>query len=110
MPKAFTPKIVTANDLLSGDVVYFSTSGVWARCLAEAQVAQDAEAADALLAKADIPAQIVGPYLADVTVDPTGAPVPSHYREALRDLGPSNRLDLGRQAEQPMRQEHRNAA
>ena len=31
MARAFTPKIVTANDLLVGDVIYLTRSGAWSR-------------------------------------------------------------------------------
>jgi sulfite reductase (NADPH) hemoprotein beta-component len=41
---------------------------------------------------------VVDPYLADVSLE-TGAPVPTHFREVYRTRGPSNRPDLGRQAE-----------
>jgi sulfite reductase (NADPH) hemoprotein beta-component len=36
--------------------------------------------------------------LIDVEVKPDGTPEPCHYRERLRTLGPSTRLDLGKQA------------
>ena len=42
---------------------------------------------------------IVGAYLADVAIGADGVPQPLHYREHRRTLGPSNRPDLGRQAE-----------
>ena len=44
-------------------------------------------------------AYVVGPYLAEVTQDDAGRLEPVHYRERIRTLGPSNRPDLGRQAE-----------
>lgn len=99
MPKPFAPKIVSANALLEGDVVYLARSGGWTRALAEAAIAETPEAADALLAAADRPAEVVGPALADVALAPGAAPRPLHYREAFRARGPSHRPDLGRQAE-----------
>jgi|AACY02.3.fsa_nt_gi Protein of unknown function (DUF2849). len=101
MPKAFHPRIVSANDLLDGDVVYLDAAGGWTRALAEAAVARDAEAAEALLACAAAQqSRVVGPALADVALEP-GGPRPLHFREAFRARGPSHRPDLGRQAERP---------
>ncbi|WP_156505710.1 DUF2849 domain-containing protein, partial [Sulfitobacter sp. HI0054] len=37
MPKPFTPKVITANALLEGDVVYQTATG-WTRKLSEAEV------------------------------------------------------------------------
>jgi hypothetical protein len=99
MAKAFVPQIVSANHLLEGDVVYLTAEGGWTRELSAAAVARDAEAAAALLALA-APQQsvVVDPYLADVALDGP-VPRPLHYREVFRTRGPSNRPDLGRQAE-----------
>ncbi len=44
--------------------------------------------------------QVVGAYLADAKAGPNG-PEPTHFREAFRTRGPSNRPDLGRQAAGP---------
>lgn len=99
MAKPFEPKIVSANHLLDGDVVYLDMSGRWTRRLNEAAVADSEEAADTLLAQGAQPAEVVGPYLVDVTLDQDGLPMPTHFRERFRDLGPTNRPDLGRQAE-----------
>ena len=100
MPKPFSPKIVSANDLLVGDVVYLDGDGGWTRTVRTAAVAGDRDAADRLLAIAQAqPGTVVGPYLADVTLGPDGRPVPSHLRERIRDRGPTIRPDLGRQAE-----------
>lgn len=98
MAKAFAPKIVSANDLMAGDVVYLTPAHGWTRRLAEAAVARDAQAAETLLAAANQPGAVVDPYLADVSLE-TGAPVPTHFREVYRTRGPSHRPDLGRQAE-----------
>lgn len=98
MARPFTPRIVSANDLFVGDVVYLTSSHGWTRRLADAAVARDEAAAEALLAAANQPGAVVDPYLADVSLE-TGAPVPTHFREVYRTRGPSNRPDLGRQAE-----------
>lgn len=99
MARTYAPRIVSANDLMIGDVVYLTADGGWTRVLAEAAVATDADAAEALLARAAAQqAVVVDPYLAEVALD-DGAPRPLHYREVFRTRGPSNRPDLGRQAE-----------
>lgn len=90
--KAFQPKIVSANDLFEGDVVYLDGTGSWTRDISEAAVAGDAMAADELLARAEQPGKVVGPYLFDVTRE-AGAPEPVHFRERFRKTGPS--VDAG---------------
>lgn len=92
-------QIVSANDLLVGDVVYFTEAGGWTRSLAEAALARDEGAAEALLARAARQQdRVVDPYLADVALDGP-APRPLHFREVFRAHGPTTRPDLGRQAE-----------
>ena len=99
MPDAFHPKIVSANDLLDGDVVWLDRTGGWTRTLHAAAVAHDPAAAEALLATAaSQQGRVVGPALADVALEPDG-PRPLHFREAFRARGPSHRPDLGKQAE-----------
>ncbi len=89
MPSKFTPKVVTANHLLEGDVIYQTASG-WSRDLAEAEVLTDAAYADVRLIDAmQQPAEVVGAYLAEVDTD-AGIPRPAHFREAFRAKGPSN--------------------
>ena len=99
MAKAFKPQIVTANDLLLGDVIYLTADGVWSRDHGDAQVANTTEEAEALLAQAAAQQlKIVGPYLAETTLDEAGKPGPVHFREAFRTRGPSN-YSHGKQAE-----------
>lgn len=100
MAKIFKPQVATANDLLEGDVVYLTEVGGWTRRHEEAAVAGNQAAADALLARGEAQAdRVVGVYLADAELDDDGRPQPVHYRERIRTLGPSNRPDLGPQAE-----------
>ncbi len=97
------PLVLMANDLLDGDVVFRTASG-WSRHYREALVAFDADTADRLEAAGrDAMAQneVVDAYLVDVTLTVEGIPVPRHYREKIRTLGPSFRTDLGKQAERP---------
>ena len=89
MPKAFTPKVVTANHLLKGDVIYQTDDG-WTRQLADAEVLTDEAHADLrLLEASQQTSEIVGAYLADVDTS-DGAPAPTHFREDFRATGPSN--------------------
>ena len=97
MPKPFTPKVVTANALLEGDVIYQTIDG-WTRELAQAEVLSDEAIADLRLLEAQQqPGTIVGAYLMDVTLG-TDGPEPTHFREEFRRTGPSNYAH-GKQAE-----------
>ena len=98
MSRRFTPKIVTANALLEGDVVYLTEDGRWTREHSEAELIEDeAHAAIRLLDAQSRPAEVVGSYLADARRGPRG-PEPVHFREAFRTRGPSN-YPHGKQAQ-----------
>jgi len=100
MARAFKPRIATGNDLLEGDVVYFTSRDAWSRDIRDAALALDAEAAEALLSRAGRDSnEIVGIYLADAALDGNGCAAPAHFREAFRMRGPSNRPGHGKQAE-----------
>ncbi|HCI06125.1 MAG: DUF2849 domain-containing protein [Ascidiaceihabitans sp.] len=89
MSKSFTPKVVTANDLLKGDVIYQTATG-WTRDLADAEILTDEAHADLRLIEGSQQiADVVGVYLMDVALDGT-APQTTHFREAFRAKGPSN--------------------
>ena len=93
-------KIVTANRLDDGLVVYLNGAG-WSERIDDAQVAGDDAAAERLLARAEGPGQavrVVDPYLIEVT-RAGGVPQPVRHREAIRARGPTVRPDLGKQAE-----------
>lgn len=90
MPRAFTPKVVTGNALLEGDVIYLTETDGWSRDLAAAEVLCDEAVAQLRLLDAQSrPGEIVGAYLADVTQGAQG-PEPTHFREEFRRTGPSN--------------------
>ncbi len=94
------PVILVANDLAEGEVVFRTAAG-WSPDHREALIAGNVEAADALEAEglAEMAAnKVVDAYLVDVVLGENG-PLPRHYRERLRTLGPSVRTDLGKQAE-----------
>ena len=98
MPREFTPKVVTANALIEGDVVYLTTDDTWTRRLSEAEVMTEEDYAQLRLLQAEgQPELVVGPYLADVAAGENG-PEPTHFREDFRRTGPSN-YKHGKQAE-----------
>ncbi|SDD05519.1 DUF2849 domain-containing protein [Ruegeria marina] len=90
MARAFTPKVITANDLIAGDVIYQTADDRWSRDLAEAELITDeAHAQLRLLDAVRQASKVVGAYLADVRPGPNG-PEPVHFREDFRRTGPSN--------------------
>ncbi|MCR8547055.1 DUF2849 domain-containing protein [Salipiger sp. P9] len=98
MSKAFTPKVITANALLEGDVIYLAADDSWVRTLTEAEVLTDEAVAQVrLLDASSRHAEAVGVYLADVSLGAEG-PQTTHFREAFRATGPSN-YPHGKQAE-----------
>lgn len=90
MSRSFTPKVVTANALLEGDVVYLTNDDRWTRLLKDAVLLMDEADADLRLLQAQAQTGVVvGAYLADMQDGPDG-PEPTHFREAFRRKGPSN--------------------
>ena len=99
MPKAFTPKVVTANALLEGDAIWFTENDTWTRDIRKAELLTDEAHADLRLLKAQARKdEIAGAYLADAKSTPDG-PAPTHFREDFRTRGPSNYAH-GKQVEQ----------
>lgn len=98
MSRKFTPKVVTANDLLEGDAVYLAEDGSWTRRHGGAELITDPDRAETLLAAAEAQGdRVVGAYLADAKAGRNG-PEPVHFREAFRTRGPSNYFH-GKQSE-----------
>ncbi len=98
MAREFTPKVVTANALIEGDVVYMTSEDTWTRKLGEAEVITEEGLAKLRLLQAEGRAeQVVGAYLAEVAISENG-PEPTHFREEFRRTGPSN-YHHGKQAE-----------
>lgn len=93
-------KVITANDLMSGVVVYY-TGATWTEDLAEARVVEGDAAMDLLnLATAD-EASVVGPYLMDIERDgyaiaPSGR---ATLRERIRKIGPTIHPEFRRSLE-----------
>ncbi|UWQ27346.1 DUF2849 domain-containing protein [Leisingera sp. M523] len=99
MARAFTPKVITANDLLEGDVIYFTADDSWTRDIAQAELITDEAVAPLRLLDAEKQnIRIVGAYLADAKAGPNG-PEPTHFREDFRRTGPSNYFHGKQEAE-----------
>ncbi len=83
-------RLITGNDLVTGDVVWW-TGALWSRHIAEAvDVGDKGEA----IAKAEEAARRVNvPYVIDAAAGPLG-PVPFHIKERIRATGPTVRPDL----------------
>ncbi|MEM9781291.1 MAG: DUF2849 domain-containing protein [Pseudomonadota bacterium] len=85
MPKAFSPVVFTANDLIDGDSVYLGPDG-WLRDIAGAVVATTPADSEALRMRAEEGVAgnlVIGPYDVAVTVE-AGVPVPVKRRERIK--------------------------
>ncbi len=94
-------KVVTANRLGDGMVVYLDTAGGWSEYVEAARVAQSEAQSAEILALAEAPAQatrVVGPYLMDVSLE-NGAPRAVSNREIIRAKGPTVHPNFGKQAD-----------
>ena len=94
-------QVLTANLLRDGLVVFMTDGASWSPWIEDAAIVTNKEAALELEGRGNIAAKanvVVGPYLIDV-IDENGRARAALIREHLRTLGPSVRLDLGKQAE-----------
>ena len=89
MSRAFTPKVITANDLTSGDVIYLTAADTWSRHHLDAELIEDEAHAQLRLLDGQRAKSAVGAYLADARRGASG-PEPVHFRETFRTRGPSN--------------------
>jgi hypothetical protein len=96
------PVIMTANDLLDGEVVFLTRDG-WSFDPKDALVAEDAETAGWMEAegrRAFAENRVVDAYLVEVDVV-DGLPRAKHFREAIRQRGPTMLTQFGKQADFP---------
>ncbi|MDX1424739.1 MAG: DUF2849 domain-containing protein [Kiloniellales bacterium] len=94
------PKVMTANLLRDGDVVYLTAAGTWSLWLHEAAVARDEGGAADLEARAkqaEGDQIVVGAYLMTVFESESG-PQPIGTRERIRAKGPTVHPEFGKQA------------
>ncbi len=89
MPRPFTPKVITANALIEGDVIYLAADDSWTREMCMAEMLTDEAHAQIRLLDAEQSSGAVGVYLADAKPGMNG-PEPTHFRENFRRRGPSN--------------------
>jgi hypothetical protein len=80
-------KILTANRLTDGAVVYLTASGDWSHDLSHALRLTDADAPAALAAAELLPRVLVGPYLIDA--DERGPAGRERLKETIRAAGPT---------------------
>ncbi|WP_213980275.1 DUF2849 domain-containing protein [Sphingomonas sp. dw_22] len=83
-------KLLTGNDLATGDVTWWTGSG-WSRHVEDA--ADVAEQGEAIAAVEEAARRVNGPYVIDATGTPEG-PRPAHIKDRIRALGPTVRPDL----------------
>ena len=83
-------KLLTGNDLPTGDVIWWTGSG-WSRHVEDAtDVGVDGEA---ILQAEDGARRVNGAYIIDAEMTPDG-PRPAHIKDRIRALGPTVRPDL----------------
>lgn len=88
------PLVLTANELLDGNVVYFDGAG-WTPRIEQALVARDEDAAQLLDDRLATDIGVVEPFLATVALDADGRPSATHYRERIRVTGPTFHREFG---------------
>lgn len=101
MTAAEKGQIITANRLRDGIAVFLTRANQWSEMIDEAALALEPQAAAALEARAkdDEKATVItGAYLIDAERR-DGRVRAAHIRERMRTLGPTVRLDHGKQAE-----------
>ncbi len=83
-------KILTGNDLPTGDVIWWTGNG-WSRHVEEA--VDVGEHGEAIARAEDAVQRVNGPNVIDATATPEG-PRPAHIKDRIRALGPTVRPDL----------------
>jgi len=83
-------KILTGNDLASGDVVWWTGNG-WSRHVEDAVDVNEHGEAIARAEEGGLRVNV--PYVIEATATPEG-PRPAHIKDRIRALGPTVRTDL----------------
>lgn len=86
-----TPKVITANRLTDGLVIFVAEGPVWVEAIAEAKVYEDGPELNAAMefgAEEVKARKVIDPYTIDVAVE-GGMPLPTRLRERIRAIGPS---------------------
>ena len=93
------PFAISANDLLSGHVVWLREGGEgleWVANFDQARILATEAEAGAAMAQATADRReldVVEAHVVDVTARPSGGPVPVTYRERVRAFGPTIGID-----------------
>jgi hypothetical protein len=90
-------KILTANDLVTGDVTWWTGQG-WSTQVDDAAPLSDDGAA--IIAAEEAAQRAVSAYVIDATRDEHGVR-PAHIKDRIRALGPTVRLDLSLRPNDP---------
>ncbi len=94
-------KVITANRLLNGDVVWLGQDDDWVERVTLARVFDGKEAVGdglAIGAKAEADQKVVGVYEMDVEIE-DGIIEPVRLREKIRAAGPTTHPQFGKQAQ-----------
>lgn len=94
-------KVITANRLLDGDVVWLGAGNAWVERITMAEVFEGKDAVAGVLATgaaAEKNQEVVGVYDMDVTLE-NGVITPKRLREKIRAAGPTTHPNLGKQAQ-----------
>lgn len=83
-------KILTGNDLPTGDVIWW-TGQSWSRHVEDA--VDVGEAGEAVLTAEEGARRVNSPYIIEAVATPDG-PRPAHIKDRIRALGPTVRPDL----------------
>ena len=83
-------KIVTGNDLPTGDVIWWTGNG-WSRHVEDA--ADAGAQAEAVAREEEAARRVNGPYVIEASETADG-PRPAHIKDRIRALGPTVRPDL----------------
>ena len=83
-------KLLTGNDLPSGDVLWWTGTG-WSRHVEDS--ADVAELGESIARAEEGARRVNAPYVIDASATPEG-PRPAHIKDRVRALGPTVRPDL----------------
>ncbi len=84
-------KLLTGNDLASGDVLWWTGQG-WSRKIEDA--ADTGDTGEAVQSAEEDARHVNASYIIEATSTPDG-PRPAHIKDRVRALGPTVRTDLG---------------
>ncbi|MEM7687986.1 MAG: DUF2849 domain-containing protein [Pseudomonadota bacterium] len=84
-------KVLTGNDLKTGDVIWWTGDG-WSRHVDDA--ADTGDQGEQILATEEAARRVNVPYIIDATREEDGSVRPAHIKDRVRALGPTVRPDL----------------